>query len=124
MYAQKRGIVADEQEEQEGAQQRGGREGGEGELDQFVGEPVVALLARPPADDLDDHREDRYAEDEGREVQVQLGHRPHGQPRADQREVTVGRFLGRVLRLDRQCADDDYRKGTEQDDTRALAGPR
>src|SRR2546422_10259920 len=39
-------VVADEQEQEERAQERGRREGGEDELDELVGEPVVARGTR------------------------------------------------------------------------------
>src|SRR5262249_13111936 len=90
-------VVADEEEEEERAQQRRRRERRERQLDQLVREPVVLGVARPPANRLDDDREDRYAEDEGREVQVELRDRPDRQARADQREGAVRGLLGGVL---------------------------
>jgi hypothetical protein len=77
-----------------------------------VRQPVVARVAGPPADDLDDDGEDRNAQDEGREVQVELGDRPHGQPRAEGRERPVRRFLGGLLGLHRQHGD-EQRGGRE-----------
>jgi len=73
-------VVTDEEEEQEGPEERGGRKRGEGQLHELVGEPVVFLVARTPPDDLDDDGEDRAPEDEGGEVEVELGDRPHREP--------------------------------------------
>src|SRR5262249_58576910 len=85
-----------------GAKERGGRERGEDDLDDDGGQPVVPRVARPPADDLDDHGEDRDAEDERGEVQVELGDRPHCEARSDEREGAVRGIPGSVLRQGRQ----------------------
>jgi hypothetical protein len=90
-------VVADEEEQQQRAEEGGGGEGGERELDQLVREPVVLLVPRAPADDLDDDGEDRHAEDERGEIQVQLGDRPHREAGADPRKTTVRRLLRRFL---------------------------
>jgi hypothetical protein len=90
-------VVADEQEQEERAEQRRRRERRERQLDELVREPVVLGVTGAPADDLDDDGEDRHAEDEGGEVQMELGDRPDRQPRADQRECAVCRVFGRVL---------------------------
>src|SRR5262249_14992716 len=95
-------VVADEQEEEEGAEQRGGGEGGKGQLDELVGEPVVARFACAPTNDLDDDGEDGNPEDERGEVQVELGDRPHGEARAEHGEVAVRGLADRLLRVRRR----------------------
>ena len=89
-------VERDQEEEQQAAQEGRRREGRERELDELVGEPVVAptLLAvhpDPPADELDDDGEDRHAQDERGEVQVDLGDHPDREPRADHGKRPVRR---------------------------------
>jgi hypothetical protein len=79
------------------------------------------LLAGAPADDLDDDGEDRHAEDERGEVEVQLRDRPHRQARAEVREGPVRRLLARrLLGLDGQ-REEDQDDGGEQQTGRARA---
>ena len=59
-------------------------------------EPVVALISGLVADHFDDQREDRDGEDEGREEQVQLRHRPDRDTAADDGEASI---LGLDVRL-------------------------
>src|SRR4029450_13402349 len=92
-------------EQEEGAQQRGRRERGEDELDELVGQPVVPCVTRPPADDLDDHGEDRDAENEGREVQVELGDRPYCEPRPDEGKGAIRGLAGSLLRQRRKSGE-------------------
>jgi hypothetical protein len=91
-------VVADEQEQEEGAQEGGGGERGERQLDQLVREPVVLGVTRAPADDLDDHGEDRDAEDERGEVQMELRHGPDREAGPEHRELAVRRLLRSLLR--------------------------
>jgi hypothetical protein len=86
-----------------------------------VGQPVVARVASAPADDLDDDGEDGAAQDEGGEVQVQLGDGPHGQTGADEREGPVGGLAGGLLRADGQRGEhgEEGGEGEEGDEDEA-----
>ena len=91
-------VERDQEEEEQTPEQRRRRERREGELHELVGEPVVAppFLAvhpDPPAHELDDDGEDRHAQDEGGEVQVDLGDYPDREPRADVGEGPVRGLL-------------------------------
>ena len=76
-------VQRDEHEGEERAEGRGHRERDREELGELVGEPVVARITGLVADRLDQHREDRDGEDERREQQVELRHRPDGHAAAD-----------------------------------------
>ena len=56
---------------------------------EFFGQPVVALILAEDADPLGHHSEDRHAQHERREHQVDLGGDPDGGAAADQWEVPI-----------------------------------
>src|SRR5262249_45177092 len=111
-------VISDEEEQQQSAEEGRRREGREGQLDQLVREPVVPGLAGAPADGLDDHGEDRNAEDERGEVQMQLRDGPHREPRAQHGKRAVrGVFgvLGGGLRVDGEGGEYGEREAKEDE---------
>ena len=123
-------VEGDQEEEEQPAQERGRREGREGELHELVGQPVEApplgrVEAGPPGHDLDDDGEDRHAQDERGEVEVDLGDDPHRQPRADVGEGAVGRLarLGR-RRLGAGAGRQGAERGADQEGQEEKPGQR
>ena len=82
-------VQRDEHEREERSEGRGERERDREELRELVGEPVVSLITRLVADRLDQNREDRDGQDERREQQVELRHRPDGHAAPDDGEAPV-----------------------------------
>ena len=90
-------VQRDEHERQERAEGRREREGDREQLREFVGEPVVSRITGLVADRLDDEREDRHGQDEGREQEVELRDRPDRDAAADDREPSGTRPPRRAL---------------------------
>ena len=109
------GIEADQEEHQDAAEDGGGGKGDAEQAGELVRQVVVLLILGSGAQDFNDEDEQRHADHEGAEHQVQLRDHPHRHTAPDDREIAVNHvFLGRQLDFH---GLDDFGADAEQQQT-------
>ena len=92
-------VKREQGEGQKAAQRRRDRIGDAQQAGELISQFVEFIVAGFPADDFNDHREQRHAEDEGAEEQVHLRDEPNQPPRIETPDLAIDIFflgMGRV----------------------------